>query len=277
MCKQLRATLVFATLFFTVHANASQLETATKLQEIVVSGAKTELPAPDEKVGSYNQPHWTASRSFTNTRAYVIPEGEVAAEFWVTQKVDRTSKANYFLIQKEFEVGLGGGLQLDIYQNDQKDFNSRNTQFEGMQYELRWALAKWGEILFNPTLYFEYHAIEVNPDRFEFRLLLADTFGAYHISSNLAYEIELWSPKTREMAVTLGVARNVNRAIAIGVESKAEGSDTEADRTTAWEYYAGPAIRWTPIHRFNVLLSTLIGMNDNSHLTESTLIVGLDF
>src|SRR5262245_26788105 len=36
----------------------------------------------EDRVGTYAQPRWTATRRFPNTRIYVIPENQIEVEFW---------------------------------------------------------------------------------------------------------------------------------------------------------------------------------------------------
>ena len=265
--------------FFT-HASAAKAA-EDKLPEIVVFGDK--IPDPNEKIGSYNQPRWTESRSFTNSRVYVIPEGTLEAEYWIVEKTDRPSGSKYYMFQKEVEVGVGHGLQLDFYQNDQTGLGNNTESLEGYQLEMRWALAKWGEIFLNPTLYFEYHPIETDPidgnsDRVEVKLLLGDDFGrGWRFTSNFAFETQLWGEVRRELEITAGVAHKISNPLMAGIEVKVEGSDALATRgSIVWEYYVGPSLRWTPIAHTNVLLAHLIGTNGNSNLNETTVIFGLE-
>src|SRR5207244_9794300 len=60
------------------------------------------------------------------------------------------------------------------------------TKHLGAQLEARYALAKWGEIWGNPTLYAEYVQNHRAPDKVEGKLLFADDLcDGWHWATNL--------------------------------------------------------------------------------------------
>jgi hypothetical protein len=73
------------------------------------------------------------------------------------------------------EIGLPYRFQLDLYQNwgiaDGKSF------YKGSSVELRYALAKWGKIPLNPTLYGEWNFNDNASDVWELKLLLGAGIG----------------------------------------------------------------------------------------------------
>jgi hypothetical protein len=57
--------------------------------------------------------------------------------------------------------------------------------------ELRYALANWGKIPLNPTLYGEWSFNDNAPDVWELKLLLGQTFAhRWNWAANLTYEHE---------------------------------------------------------------------------------------
>jgi len=55
------------------------------------------------------------------------------------------------------------------------EFTDTSTfQHQGIQVEGRWALAEWGKLPLNPTLYGEWKFNDHNPDAYEVKLLLGD-------------------------------------------------------------------------------------------------------
>src|SRR5690348_10022388 len=56
-----------------------------EMPALTVQGARPDLKE-QELICSYGQPRWTARRRFTETRAYVVPEGQIEFEYWLTVK-----------------------------------------------------------------------------------------------------------------------------------------------------------------------------------------------
>ena len=76
---------------------------------------------------------------------------EIGFEQWwrVRDKRDDTVEHKS---QEEIEIGLPYRMQLDIYLDWFADGDSR-ARYSDVAFELRWALADWGKIPLNPTLY----------------------------------------------------------------------------------------------------------------------------
>ena len=69
--------------------------------------------------------------------------------------------------------------------------NSGDFHYQSFNVELRWALADWGKIWGNPTLYAEYKFADEHwgPDVYEFKLLLGDQFAPrWHWGVNFVWE-----------------------------------------------------------------------------------------
>jgi hypothetical protein len=119
-------------------------------------------PLQDELgVGPTNKPLWTDHRASPVTRIYLqVDPGEVGFEQWFDIRVSKRTGVNPTEVRmsEEFEFGLGYRFQLDLYANTifQETGSTSTLDIRSWAGELRWALANWGEIPTNPTLYLEY-------------------------------------------------------------------------------------------------------------------------
>ena len=112
-----------------------------------------------QRIGSYGQPRWTARRLFAETRSYVIPEGQIAFEYWlVSEGPKRNDPDGKTKVKQlyEIEMGLPYRFQLDLYQKYEKKGPDGATELDSTKFEVRWALANWDVIMWNPTLYLEW-------------------------------------------------------------------------------------------------------------------------
>lgn len=249
-----------------------------ELPAVTVEGEASSLREED-RVGSYRQPRWTASRRFPSTRVYVIPEGKVELEYWYRPTFNRDDKVETRMLG-ELEVGLPHRLQLDVYfRTDQADAGSHALY--GEQIELRWALADWGEIWGNPTLYFEYINLEGRSDRIEPKLLLGGEIAkGWHWGVNFVAEMEINGPAfEHEYEFTSGVSYTViDSTFSLGGEFKTSLIDEAGDRghyTTP--YQLGPTFQWKPAGPVTVNLETLVGVGGESPRGQVTLNVGFEF
>lgn len=175
-----------------------------KKQETLTVEAK---PLGDEqREGPYGQPVWTEHRPSAVTRIYlqVLPGG---AEFeqWAEIRIRREKSGPHdnrtqVRFMQEFEFGLGGRFQLDMYARETYEAAGPDSTFEirGWSAELRYALADWGVIFGNPTLYLEYivwNSGNGNADadpassNIEGKLLFGDELAPnWHWGLNLAHE-----------------------------------------------------------------------------------------
>ena len=108
----------------------------------------------DELPSAYGAPGgFSRSRFSPTTQAYVLPPGGVFAGLIYEGDFDTHGPTDHFLTQ-EIEVGLpyrfGVAIENEI-EFAESDVSNRNFSIEG-----RWALADWGKIPLNPTLFAEY-------------------------------------------------------------------------------------------------------------------------
>ncbi len=220
-------------------------------------------PSENDPVGPYGQPRWTDRRRFPATRVYVAPPGSATFEFWFEPKVSSDGSPMRLRSMYEMSFGLGHRLQLDLYLRLQHK-GTDPMQLESERVELRYALADWGVIPGNPTLYLEWIRPTVDPQRVELKLLLGGQLSPRLFwGANLFWERELWGgPQESEYGATLGLSYSLlDSKLSLGAEAKVEFVD---HRTTRFnpdeiELLLGPCISWRPIPNAHVLLVAFLG------------------
>src|SRR6185503_20104553 len=129
--------------------------------------------------------------------------------------------------------------------------------------ELRWALADWGAIPLNPTLYVEFAREHGGPPLIELKALLGEQLAPrWHFGANLVWEHQLGDDQENETAITLALAYSLcDDVFSLGAEVKAETVDTKGHRyeLESWELLAGPSLSWAPTPPMHVLLVALFG------------------
>jgi hypothetical protein len=239
---------------------------AWEMPAIEVPGEAKPEYREEEAFGSYQQPRWTSRRVFPNTRIYVVPAGKAEAEWWFSYYAPFKPKNGvddrYVRTQWELEFGLGHRLQLDIYLvGEQQGFKEFALTRE--KFEIRYALADWGKIWGNPTLYLEWVHRNADADAIEGKILLGGQIASgWHGGMNLQWERKLGGDKENEYAVVGGISRVVvDEKLAIGAEVKTQFSDFEGGRWhfTEAQYLAGPSLLWHPVPPANILLTGLFG------------------
>jgi Putative MetA-pathway of phenol degradation len=279
--------------------------------EMVIDAQKLK---DDQPIGPYRRPVWTLHRASPQTRIYLqVDPGEVEFEQWLDIRLrkKRSQPDDRIRLSEEFEFGLGGRFQLDIYyntifsRNNGQDASLQNRSWAG---ELRYALADWGVIWGNPTLYFEYILWNNDPNghgdeatsSIEPKLLLGDDLGGgWHWGANFFYERTL-NNSVREHGVTYSLLKTlIDGKLSAGLtakfvyESDNVGSDqskTERSR----ELYIGPnfQIRLAPVEteteidgqkrkvvkaKAHLDIEPIFGCTGNSDRVQILLIFGWDF
>lgn len=156
-------------------AAAEPTNQGIRLPDITVFGPVVPIASEEMKVGPYEQPEWTLHRRFPTTRVYVQKEPwEFGFEQWWRGRFRRNGTQQH-RFQEEVEIGLPKRMQLDLYENWTSDEKGRMRQLS-TAVELRWALADWGKIPLNPTLYGEWQFVDParGGDTWEVKLLLGE-------------------------------------------------------------------------------------------------------
>lgn len=208
------------------------------------------------------QPGWTERRLFPGTRIYVAPAGSATFEFWLENKTP-FGKDNRLRTLYELALGLGHRLQLDLYVRTQAD--GLGAMFlESERLELRWALADWGVIPGNPTVYLEWIRQTAGPMKGEVKLLFGGELSPRVFwGVNLFYERELWgTDQTQEYGVTAGLTfAALPDHFSLGGELRVELVDTRTRRFNpdGIEVLVGPTFAWRPVPAAHVLLVWFLG------------------
>jgi hypothetical protein len=250
-----------------------------ELPPSVVTGQSWSPYRDSDLIGEYEQPRWTARRLFADTRVYVIPKGQFEFELWQRYMTPRhgptTTETQY-----EFEMGLPGRFQFDYYLATEHTGSDGETDISQQKYELRYALADWGKIPWNPTLYAEWATTSGGPDAVEAKLLLGDEVApGWKVGVNLVYEREVSGDLTNEYGLTFGVSRTiVDEKYSLGGEVKSALVDVHGDRGNYdKELEIGPSLQWRPVPAAHLDVATLIGIGPDSRASDIFVVLGWEF
>ncbi|HEV8112135.1 MAG TPA: hypothetical protein VGR31_05120 [Planctomycetota bacterium] len=233
----------------------------------------------EDLIGPYDQPAWTATRRFPTTRVYVRPPGTFEFEYWKRLDVPKHGPAET-VTQYEFELGLPGRFQLDMYLVANQEGNGGEAGFNEEKFEIRWALADWNKIWGNPTLYLELASRDQEPDAVEAKLLFGGEISpGWHWGSNLVFEHETSGDMTNEHEITAGVSRVLqDERLSLGGEIKAALINTAEDRNEfEEELLVGPSLQFRPLRNVHLDLATLVGIGPDSPDFEGFFVLGYEF
>lgn len=245
-----------------------------------------QITSDTTRVGPYGQPAWTTQRPFPAVRSYVLPPGQAQLEQWYRPRWKRDNTREDRILE-EFAIGLPYRFQLDIYERwniKQDDIGKYNANHEGVMLEVRWALADWDVIPLNPTLYAEWVQRgnkNDEPDKYELKLLLADSFLNDYLfwAGNFIIEQEVGGEKETELGYSQAFATTlIERKLLGGVEMIYRAQNVHDDRAN-WnnEFLIGPTFQWRPTNRTFLDVSTLFGTNPQSPYVECYFVFGFQF
>jgi hypothetical protein len=269
---KLLLTPVAVCLSVTTLSLAQEAETAA----VEVTGSAPNVLRQDQPVGPYNQPEWTTQRAFSTSRVYVRPPGTLSFNhLWTPEFKDGHDEHGF---REEVEIGLPYRLQLDLYQN--WGIEEGDTRYRGSSVELRYALANWGKIPLNPTLYGEWNFNDAAPDKWELKLLLGETFGRrWNWAGNFTYEQETGGEREQEIALSSALTYAlIDQTLNAGVEmlwERKTSKDTRGDPENA--FLIGPSINVRPTRFSFITVAPLFGTTDDSPDAEVFVIAGFHF
>jgi hypothetical protein len=275
----LPAALLAASTLPTFAENAEPV-TKTELPPIYVHANDSAVVSENDLVGPYKAPEWTTARRFPTTRVYIQrAPGEVAFEQWWRARTYDDGPSKHLFIE-ELEIGLPHRLQLDLYYEWVHE--EGETDFKDFAVELRWALADWGVIPLNPTLYGEYKFVdsEHGDDVIELKLLLGDEITPeLHYGLNFVYEREIGGSLTNEFVIAQGISYTIiDRILSAGLEMRYVYEDEASNRGSGEQKFnIGPSVQWRFSNRAHLDLVCLFGCTDDSPDTESYVVFGWDF
>jgi hypothetical protein len=233
----------------------------------------------EDLIGPYGQPQWTAIRRFPTTRVYVRPPGTFEFEYWRRLDFPRSGPTKT-ITQYEFEIGLPGRFQVDMYLNSNQTGNGGEGGMNGESLEVRWAFADWDKIWGNPTLYLELTSQDQAPDSVEGKLLLGGEMSAgWHWGANLVFEHETSGEMTNEHEITMGVSHVLHdEKFSLGGELKTSLTNTQADRNEfEKELLVGPSMQYRPARNIHIDVSALAGIGPDSPACEAFFVMGYEF
>jgi hypothetical protein len=236
----------------------------------------------DDRIGDYAQPRWTADRLFGETRVYVIPKGKVEFEYWLVPETPRDGNTDT-ASQYEVEFGLPGRVQIDLYAVGHKEAVDGAFGVTEQKMEMRWALADWGKIWGNPTIYLEWKNENEAPDHFEGKLLLGGQIASgWHWGSNFVWEHELGGPQENSNEWTVGISRTVrDTKFDLGLETQlalVNSLDATGNRGAfEKQFWVGPSLQLRPLPQMHIDFAPLIGVTDASSRAKVFVILGYEF
>ena len=247
---------------------------------IEVTATRLAALREEDLIGSYAQPRWTATRRFPTTRVYIVPEGKLEAEYWLRTTIDKDGHASYRSLY-EAEFGLPHRFQFDVYFRTDQSGESGEI-YNSEQLELRYALADWGKLPGNPTLYFEWirHDQRDEPDQIEPKLLFGGDFcPRWHWGLNFVGEFQTGGDLEREYSVRSGVSYSVlDSKLAVGAECQASFTDTRADRGNFEDsVVVGPSFQYHPFPQMTINAAPLIGVTSDSPAAQIWFNAGWEF
>ena len=252
----------------------------TRMPE-TTSTASSSMLGEDTAIGDTQRPEWTSARRFPGTRVYIQQEPwEVGVESWWRLKNHRDGTASNRLLE-EVEIGLPYRMQLELYNDLEGDQNGR-FHYQSFNVELRWALANWGKIWGNPTLYAEYKFADHQwgPDVYELKVLFGDEFAKrWHWAVNFVWEAETGGEREQEFQIPAGLSYTViDRCLGLGVEFLYDHDTLAGGRgNPANQFNIGPSIQYRITDKAHLDLSCMFGTNNESDRQITWVVFGYDF
>ena len=251
-----------------------------RLPEVKVLGEAQAL-REETPSGPYRQPEWTFQRRFPTTRVYLQKAPwEMGFEQWWRGRFNRDGTAGH-LFQEEIEIGLPYRFQLDLYENWVMN-DHRRMRHHDFSAEVRYALADWGKIPLNPTLYGEWKFVDGSqgPDVYEIKLLLGEQIAPrWHWGFNAIFEQEVGGGRATEWAFSQGVSYTIlDNKLSAGLEMKFVHETERGSRgEPAIKFLLGPSVQWRPTARTHLDIVPLVGVTGDAQRVEAFVVFGFDF
>lgn len=246
----------------------------------ISASADASAVSENDLIGESQRPEWTSHRRFSTTRVFIQKEPwEVGVEQWWRARTYSDGPTKHLFIE-EVEIGLPNRMQLDLYYDWVHEKGETNSK--DFAVELRWALADWGVLPLNPTLYGEYKFDlgAAGTDVYEFKLLLGDDITPkLHWGLNLSYEREIDGDKTNEFAATQGFGYAlIDQVLSVGMEMSFKYENIAGERNNGeHKFNIGPSLQWRPTKNTHLDLVCTFGCTSDAPRTESFVVFGWDF
>lgn len=217
------------------------------------------------------------TRTLPTTRAHVLPPWEVEFEQWWRVTSPRDGSASH-RFESEIEIGLPLRFHAALY--EVYELTSQDTfRHKGVKFEGRWALADYGEMLLNPTLYGEWQWNDEAPDKYELKLLLAeDITEKWWWAFNVIYEQEVSGGRETELGFSQALMYKINsRKLAAGLEMRYLNKTENGSRDNPEnEFVLGPSLLWKFHDRLKVKAAPLFGLTGDSPQVQGLVIVEVE-
>ncbi len=277
--------IILATVIIPAYAMAEQDREQEQKQEQTYSMSPEVIQgksASQEAIGPYNQPRWSARGRFSgDTEVYVIPPGLFFVDIDYTGFLAKHGPDVHTFTQ-EFEMGLPHRFQIAFENNF--EVHGRHAQETQETIEGRYALADWGKIPLNPTLFAEWHFgvgkdYEAQgegdpgshtpdiPDAFELRLLLGQQLGKnLQWAFNAFHEQQVGGQREWETGFSQALSYAIlDEYLKVGIEMQfIRRCDADTRANPEYELDIGPSFTWKPSRRTRFDIAPLIGTTRDS-------------
>ena len=281
-CRPLRLLVAVAAVTFLVNAHLAHTQNVATQEAVVVTG--------DDIGSAYGAPGaFSRTRFAPLTTAYVLPPWTFFIGTIYEGDAFRHGPPDH-LFTEEVEMGLPyrfGVAAETTFERFNGGGGASTVSVEG-----RYALADWGKIPLNPTLFAEYKfgvgsirheegppppeeeeeeegGPPQRPDAYEFRLLLADEFfNRFEWAMNWFFEKENTGDRGREWGFAQSIATPIllpREQLKVGVEMGYKNftvKDTRGDPQHS--FVVGPTVAFRTTHNTRFDVSTLFGCTDDS-------------
>jgi hypothetical protein len=295
--------VILATVIIPAHVVAEQNQDQEQKQEQKQEQTYSMPPeviqrksASQETIGPYNEPRWAARGKFSSdVEIYVLPPYQFYVDLDYEGLFLRHGKISDNVFTQEFEIGLPHRFQL-AYENN-FEIIGPHVQETIQTIEGRYALADWGKIPLNPTLFGEWHvgvgknyAAQLGgdpatntpaiPDSFELRLLLGQELAdRLQWGFNFFHEQEVGGQREWETGFAQAFSYAImDEYLKVGLEMEfIRDCDAETRSHPTYEFDVGPSFTWKPSLHSRLDIAPLFGTTGDSPAVRVFVVFSYDF
>lgn len=257
-------------------ARYSRAQEPATLPQVTTTADSLLEDRPADETG---RPDWTSARRFPSTRVYLQDApGEISFEQWFRFR-DFDNGPKQSRLQEEVEIGLPYRFQMDLYETWKID-EHRWTQQDETSVELRYALADWGKLPLNPTLYAEYARVSGNADTIEVKLLLGQQVAPrVNYGFNFAFEQGTTLDHSSDYTLSQGIGYTlIDQTLSAGLEMEYSIETEHGNRHSPTQSFViGPSAQVRPSRQTHIDLVAMLGVNNASPNIEAYVVFGFDF
>ena len=249
-----RSLILGAGLLLAMEASAQDAANRTTLlPSMTVAGAV--VPGENKIVGAYGQPEWSARRPFPGVSVYVVPAGEAEVELGYLVQSFPTERGRGEFTQ-EIELGLGHRFQVAM-ENSVRNYREPATPTQAWREDsftgsLRYAVADWGKVPFNPALSAGWRHNQRTRDAWQLGVVVGDEITPrWHWAANLGTEHPLGSAGRREVTGDMAITYSVtNETLNLGLQTGWRSRHGGGEPGTSYAV-GGPCFQYRPWDEFH--------------------------